>query len=201
MYMWNDYSGFGGKKTAERENCVPYPDKGQRSVLIVLALHARSRGVERGLYEQSFLKYHWQKCPLLIKSRHLGKEIVKMLGMSGMKKDSCMTEQGRKKKVPLKTSHCKWSQNKNVQLLYCIITEWWPYIMSFSLKRQEALSRTTYKTQHFKIASCWFDPNPVLFYCWLPPDPSIHWITHIPQLLHCLVLCSMSASKGLAVHE
>lgn len=127
---------------------------------MVLALHARSVGVKRSLYEQSFLKYHWQKFPLVFKSRHWGRGIVKMFGMSGMKKDPRMTEQGRKKKkVPLKTSHCKWSQDKNVQLLYCTITEWWPYIMSFSLKRQEALSRATFKTQHFKIASCWFDPN------------------------------------------
>lgn len=139
--------------------------------------------------------------PLFSRADIGGEGLLRCLGWAAWKKiPAWLSKAEKKKKVPLKTSHCKWSQDKNVQLLYCTITEWWPYIMSFSLKRQEALSRATFKTQHFKIASCWFDPNSPCALLLLAAPP-IHWITHIPQLLHCLVLCSMSASKGLAVHE
>ncbi len=96
-----------------------------------------------------------------------------------------------------KTSDENWSQTKKSD--WCIV-QLLKYQLQVMISSKEKISHrsATCKVQHFKLPPVDLIQTPsALFYCCLP----LHWITHIPQSLHCLVLCSMSTSKGLAVHE
>lgn len=64
--------------------------------------------------------------------------------------------------------------------------------------RKDTLRSATHKVQLLKSSPVDAIQTPSVSSTLASPRQGV---THIPQLLHCLVLCSMSPSKGLAVHE
>lgn len=146
-------------------------------------------------------EYHLQKIPFFSKAEKQREDILVLdmlfdwQGISGKcsarKTTACLlSKTWREKNVwsaSLKLQILNGVKFKNFRLLYIAVTEWWP--QGNDTKGKMSL--------HFKLPSDLIQTPSVLFYCCLP----LHRITHIPQALQCLVLCSMSTSKGLAVHE
>lgn len=141
---------------------------------------------------------HLQKIPF---SRNVRRRTYSVVTHRGsvertVQKDHSMTEQNIK--TNFKRSFLKLQIGSEVKLKMssCYIVQLLKDDLHIMTSPKEESRSATYKIHHLKLPPVDVIQTPSVLCCLL-----LHWITHIPQLLHCLVLCSMSTSKGLAEHE